>query len=63
VFGQVNCFCFSVTRHFYQQAAFNYEFHFLDDTAILVSGIRHIFLEGMTQILVLFIIFCLLVVP
>jgi len=48
---------------FYQQAAFNYEFHFLDDTAIFVSGIRHVFLEEMTQILVLFIIFCFLVVP
>jgi hypothetical protein len=44
-------------KAFYRHAAFHYEFHILDDTTIFVSGIRHIFLEEMTQILVLFEIF------
>jgi len=44
VFGQVICFLLFSDKAFYRQAAFNYEFHFLDDTAIFTSGYSSYFL-------------------
>lgn len=50
-------------KTFYRRATVDYELHFLDDTAIFLSWIRQIFLEEITENLVLFVRFCLPVFP